>query len=184
MNALVELPVIQALYRASRAGVTIDLCVRGICCLRAGVPGVSDNIRVFSIVGRFLEHERVFVFGAAGEDEYFLSSADWMPRNLHRRVEILVPVLAEPLREQLRREVVRPALADNSRAYDMDAEGRYARRSCPAGARVRSVQADVLTGALDEPAEDAPSSEASAAKTAATARKPRDPVVDGPVGSN
>ena len=154
LNALVELPVIQALYRASRAGVTIDLCVRGICCLRPGVPGVSDNIRVFSIVGRFLEHERIFVFGVEGEPDgadYYLSSADWMPRNLHRRVEVLVPIRASLLRERVRREVVEPALGDNSSAYDMDAEGRYTRRTCPGGETPRNAQGDVLTGAPAAP---------------------------------
>jgi polyphosphate kinase len=160
LNALVELPIIQALYRASRAGVTVDLCIRGICCLRPGVPGVSENIRVSSILGRFLEHSRIMVFGPPGEEEIFLSSADWMPRNLHRRVELLVPVASEPLRELIRREIVRPALADNSRAFDMDAEGRYARRECPADAKPRSAQADVLAGTLDDaaaaPAPDAP----------------------------
>jgi len=151
LNALVELPVIQSLYRASRAGVTIDLCIRGICCLRPGLPGVSENIRVFSIVGRFLEHERVFVFGADGErngGEFFLSSADWMPRNLHRRVEVLAPIHAAPLRERVWREVVAPALADNSCAYDMDAEGHYTRRVCPPGQTPRNAQAEVLAGPL------------------------------------
>jgi polyphosphate kinase len=146
LNALVDLPVIQALYRASEAGVVIDLCVRGICCLRPGVTGVSENIRVSSIVGRFLEHERVFVFGAPGEDEYFLSSADWMPRNLHRRVEVLVPILAPALREQIQREVVLPALADNCCAYDMNAEGKYVRRQPTDGQIERSAQLDVLLG--------------------------------------
>jgi polyphosphate kinase len=152
LNALVDLPVIQALYRASEAGVVIDLCIRGICCLRPGVPGVSENIRVFSIVGRFLEHERVFVFGGTREDEYFLSSADWMPRNLHRRVEVLVPILAPALREQIQREVVLPALADNSCAYDMNPEGQYHRRQSAPGRTQRSAQLDVLLGVPeDEP---------------------------------
>jgi polyphosphate kinase len=115
--------------------------------LRPGVPGVSENIRVFSIVGRFLEHERVFVFGGAREDEYFLSSADWMPRNLHRRVEVLVPILAPALREQIQREVVLPALADNCCAYDMNAEGQYHRRQSAPGQTQRSAQLDVLLGA-------------------------------------
>jgi polyphosphate kinase len=149
LNALVDLPIIQALYRASRAGVTVDLCIRGICCLRPGVPGVSENIRVSSVLGRFLEHSRIAVFGPPGEEEIFFSSADWMPRNLHRRVELLVPVASEPLREIIRREIVRPALADNSRAYDMNAEGRYTRRECPADQRPRSAQGDVLHGTLD-----------------------------------
>ncbi|HVZ73200.1 MAG TPA: polyphosphate kinase 1 [Polyangia bacterium] len=175
LNSLVDVPVIQALYRASRAGVSIDLCVRGICCLRPGVPGVSENIRVFSIVGRFLEHERIFVFGEPGQadTEYFLSSADWMPRNLHRRVEIMVPVLAVPLRERLHREVLRPALADNASVWDMDAEGRYTRRTCPAGAKTRQAQQDVLTGALDDAPAEAPAA-APAAKPAKRDGKARD----------
>jgi polyphosphate kinase len=144
MNALVDVEVIQALYRASGAGVRITLCVRGICCLRPGVPGVSENIRVVSILGRFLEHERVFVFGPPGEDAFFLSSADWMPRNLHRRVELMFPVEAEPLREQIRQEVVEPVLADNAFAYDMDAGGVYHRRTPPDGEAPRGAQFEVF----------------------------------------
>ena len=155
LNALVDLPVIQALYRASRAGVKIDLCVRGICCLRPGVPGVSENIRVFSIVGRFLEHERVFVFGTPGNEQYYFSSADWMPRNLHRRVEVLVPVHAVALRDRIQREVVQPALQDNSCAYDMNSEGNYFRRSAPEGQAARSAQLEVLVGPTEAPPPEA-----------------------------
>jgi polyphosphate kinase len=150
LNSLVDVRVIQALYRASIAGVSIDLCVRGVCCLRPGVTGVSDNIRVFSIVGRFLEHERVFAFGAPGEEEIFLSSADWMPRNFYRRVEVLFPVESKPLREQVRREVIEPALGDQGHAYRMDAHGVYTRgtttASTPTGVGdiSRSAQEEVL----------------------------------------
>ena len=140
MNALVEGPLIQELYRASMAGVSIDLCIRGVCCLRPGLPGISENIRVFSIVGRYLEHERVFIFGPHGNESFFLSSADWMPRNLHRRVEILFPVETESLREQIRREVIAPALLDNTRAYDMNVEGEYHRRSCGPNEPAHSAQ--------------------------------------------
>jgi polyphosphate kinase len=144
LNALVDVRVIQALYRASGAGVPITLCVRGVCCLRPGVPGVSENIRVMSILGRFLEHERVFLFGPPGEQQLFLSSADWMPRNLHRRVEIMFPVEAPALREQIRQEVIEPALADNAFAYDMDADGGYTRRTPPEGAPPHGAQAEVF----------------------------------------
>jgi polyphosphate kinase len=148
LNALVDVPVIQALYRASRAGVPITLCVRGVCCLRPGIPGVSENIRVMSILGRFLEHERVLVFGPLGEEEFFLSSADWMPRNLHRRVEIMFPVESPGLREQIRQEVVGPALADNAFAYDMNAEGAYTRRAPQAGEPPRGAQLEVFEGVV------------------------------------
>jgi polyphosphate kinase len=144
LNALVDVPVIQALYRASGAGVPITLCVRGVCCLRPGIPGVSENIQVMSILGRFLEHERVLVFGPPGEEEFFLSSADWMPRNLHRRVEIMFPVEAPALRDQIRQEVLEPALADNSFAYDMDAEGIYTRRVPADSEPPRGAQLDVF----------------------------------------
>ncbi len=145
MNALVDAPVIQALYRASQAGVDIDLDVRGICCLRPGVPGLSENIRVFSVVGRFLEHARVFIFGPPGEEEFFLSSADWMPRNLYRRVELLFPVSREALRERIRREVVEPVLNDNTRARDLDASGVYHRRHPAVGEPASDAQLSVLT---------------------------------------
>ena len=148
LNALVDVPVIQALYRASGAGVQITLCVRGVCCLRPGIPGVSENIRVMSILGRFLEHERVIVLGPPGEEEFFLSSADWMPRNLHRRVEIMFPVESPALREQIRQEVVAPALADNAFAYDMNADGTYVRRVPPVGEPPRGAQLEVFEGVV------------------------------------
>jgi polyphosphate kinase len=148
LNALVDVQVIQALYRASGAGVRITLCVRGVCCLRPGIPGVSENIRVMSILGRFLEHERVMVFGPPGEEEFFLSSADWMPRNLHRRVEIMFPVESAALREQIRQEVLEPGLTDNAHAYDMDADGTYARRVPADGTPPRGAQIEVFDRAL------------------------------------
>jgi len=128
MNALVDANVIRALYRASAAGVPITLAVRGICCLRPGVPGISDNIRVSSVVGRFLEHSRVFCFGVGDEEEVYISSADWMPRNFFRRVELMTPVLDPQAREKIRQEVFEPLAADNSRARDLQADGTYVRR--------------------------------------------------------
>src|SRR3989440_6306438 len=93
LNGLADADVIGALYRAAQAGVEIDLVVRGICCLRPGVPGLSDRIRVISILGRFLEHGRIFSFANGGESEYYIGSADWRPRNLRRRVEVATPIL-------------------------------------------------------------------------------------------
>jgi polyphosphate kinase len=133
MNALVDPKVIKALYRASSAGVPIDLCIRGVCCLRPGVPGVSERIRVSSIVGRFLEHSRAFSFGVGEEEEIFLSSADWMPRNFFRRVELLTPVLDEKAREKIRSEIFEPMLADDSRARDLQPDGTYLRRTPKSG---------------------------------------------------
>jgi polyphosphate kinase len=147
LNSLVDVRVIQALYRASRAGVRIDLCVRGICCLRPGLPGVSHNIRVFSILGRFLEHERVFVFGPDGADGFYLCSADWMPRNLDRRVETMFPVESDKLREQIRQEVVEPALSDNFSAYAMDRDGVYTRRVPGRDEAPRNAQLEILARA-------------------------------------
>jgi len=144
MNALVDVHAIRALYKASQAGVSVVLNVRGICCLRPGLPGISENIRVFSVVGRFLEHARVFVFGPKDEESFFLASADWMPRNFYRRVEVMFPIENEPLREKIRREVIEPALNDNCRAQDLDSDGNYHRRRPREGEPERDAQAVVL----------------------------------------
>ncbi|HEY2064654.1 MAG TPA: polyphosphate kinase 1 [Gemmatimonadaceae bacterium] len=127
MNALVDKDVIDALYAASEAGVEIDLIVRGICCLRPGLPGVSARIRVISIVGRFLEHSRIWQFGNGGDDEFYIGSADWMPRNFLSRVEAAAPVEAPRLREHLR-SLLRVCLEDNRSTWELDAEGRYIQR--------------------------------------------------------
>jgi len=131
MNSLVDANVIRALYRASGAGVPITLAVRGICCLRPGVPGVSDRISVSSVVGRFLEHSRCFSFGVGDEEEIYISSADWMPRNFFRRVELMVPILDEKAKEKIRQEVLEPLINDNSRARDLGSDGEYRRRTPP-----------------------------------------------------
>jgi polyphosphate kinase len=127
MNALVDKPCIQALYRASQAGVKIDLQVRGICCLRPGVPGVSETITVTSVVGRFLEHARIYYFRHGGQDEVFLGSADLMPRNLDRRVEILFPVQYPRWREAIVKELLGVALRDTVQARRLRADGTYER---------------------------------------------------------
>jgi polyphosphate kinase len=128
MNALVDADIIQALYDASQAGVEIDLIVRGICCLRPGVEGVSDRIRVASIVGRFLEHSRVFYFANAGEEEYYFGSADWMPRNFDRRVEAVAPIEDTSLHPRLR-SLLDTCLSDNRQAWDLRPDGSYVQRT-------------------------------------------------------
>ncbi len=127
MNALSERDVIRALYRASQAGVQIDLIVRGVCCLRPGIPGVSEHIRVVSIVDRFLEHSRIFYFEADGRRDLFISSADWMNRNFQRRVELMFPVEEPSLRSRIIDEVFGTLLSDNSRARILRASGTYER---------------------------------------------------------
>lgn len=127
MNALVDQEIIQALYEASAAGVTIDLLVRGICCLRPGVPGVSDRIRVLSVVGRFLEHSRAYCFANAGAAEVYIGSADWMPRNLDRRIEVLVP-LQEAGPRALVQDLVESMLNDNRQAWELGPDGGYVQR--------------------------------------------------------
>ncbi|HET6980978.1 MAG TPA: polyphosphate kinase 1, partial [Myxococcaceae bacterium] len=151
MNALVDLAVIDALYAASQAGCPVDLCIRGICCLRPGLTGVSENIRVFSVVGRFLEHCRVFAFGTEDEEQLFLSSADWMPRNLYRRVELMFPVEDRALRARIHREIIDPSLTDNSRARDLLPDGTYVRRRPAPGEPVRDAQLMVLEPLLRQP---------------------------------
>src|ERR1700761_725955 len=127
LNALTEPTIIHSLYRASRAGVDVDLIVRGICCLRPGVPGVSDRIRVRSIVGRFLEHSRVYWFGNDGEPEIYCGSADWMERNLKRRIEVAFPILDPVLAARVYDETLVNYLADNTDAWLLDDNGRYTR---------------------------------------------------------
>ncbi|WP_239014533.1 polyphosphate kinase 1 [Archangium violaceum] len=125
MNSLVDPTVIRALYAASQAGVEIDLLVRGICCLRPGVPGVSERIRVTSVVDRFLEHSRVFTFGAGNSPEVWMSSADWMPRNFLRRIEVMFPVEDPAIRQRLLDEVLGVALKDNVKARRLQVDGTY-----------------------------------------------------------
>lgn len=126
MNALVDPKVIAALYEASQAGVEIDLIIRGICCLRPGLAGVSDRIRVRSIVGRFLEHSRIMMFGNAGAPEYYIGSADWMPRNLDRRVEVMTPIEDTTLHQRVQ-GVLDTCLRDNRQAWVLQPNGRYER---------------------------------------------------------
>jgi polyphosphate kinase len=128
MNALVDDRLIRSLYRASQAGVQCDLIVRGICCLRPGLPGYSDNIRVISIVGRFLEHSRIYFFGNGGQSEVYLGSADLMPRNLDRRVETLFPVTDPAIRDYIRYAVLEVEMNNNVRARDLLSDGSYTLR--------------------------------------------------------
>ncbi len=126
MNALEDSKIVRALYRASQEGVTIDLVVRGVCRLRPGVPGLSESVRVISIVGRFLEHARIFSFGNGGEPEYYFGSADWMSRNLDYRVEAITPVEDPALRDEIR-QILDLQLADNVKAWRLQSDGSWAR---------------------------------------------------------
>src|SRR5580692_10185506 len=137
MNALLDKTVVQALYRASQAGVEIDLIVRGICALRPGVRGVSDRIRVRSIVGRFLEHSRIYYFGNDGDEQIYIGSADWMPRNLYERVEVLVPLRDEMLRQRVHSEILDAYLADNRKARILLNDATYIRAWQTPGSRSR-----------------------------------------------
>jgi polyphosphate kinase len=142
MNSLVDGACIRALYEASQAGVQVDLNVRGICCLRPGVPGVSENIRVVSVVDRFLEHSRIYAFQRDGEWRTWIGSADLMPRNLDTRVELLTPVAAKELSADLV-DALERCLADNTHAWDLRPDGTWERRSAAAGER-RSVQRELM----------------------------------------
>ena len=149
MNSLIDRTIIEALYRASQAGVTIDLIVRGVCALRPGVPGVSENIRVRSIVGRFLEHTRVFYFENGGEPRVYLSSADWMGRNFFNRVEVSFPIEDEDLRKRVVLESIDNYLQDNCQAWQLGEDGAYRAASSPPTKR-RSAQQSLLTMLSDQ----------------------------------
>ena len=144
MNSLLEPQIISALYDASKAGVKIDLIIRGVCALRPGIPGISENIRVRSIIGRFLEHSRIFYFYNSGAHNVYLSSADWMQRNFFRRVEVCFPVLDARLKKRVIREGLEPYLKDNCQAWEMDAEGKYRRKSSRKGSKVVCAQAQLM----------------------------------------
>jgi polyphosphate kinase len=143
MNALVDRRCIRALYRASQAGVKVDLNIRGICCLRPGVPGVSENIRVVSVLGRFLEHSRVYAFFRGDDVTVYMGSADLMPRNLDTRVELLVPVEDAAARDDLL-DTVERSLADDSCAWELGPDRAWVRRT--PGSEPRSVQRELTLG--------------------------------------
>jgi polyphosphate kinase len=154
LNSLADREVIQALYRASAAGVKIELIVRGICCLRPGLKGVSENITVRSIVDRFLEHSRVYYFENACQPQVFISSADWMPRNFFRRIELAIPVEDGVLRERLISEVLAISLADTSKARFLQADGSYRRATTARGDKPNRSQFQFI--ALAQAEENAP----------------------------
>ena len=143
MNALVEPSIIEALYRASQAGVRIDLIVRGICCLRPGIRGVSDNIHVRSIVGRFLEHSRIYYFHSGGEEKLFLSSADWMDRNFFRRVETCFPIEDKRMKKKILKEGFSYYLSDNTQSWTLQPDGSY-KRNTPGNSKARNAQLQLL----------------------------------------
>ncbi len=148
INALVEPRVIQALYRASCAGVFIDLIVRGICCLRPGIPGVSENIRVRSIVGRFLEHSRIYYFHANGDENLYCASADWMDRNFFRRVETAFPIRSPSIKQRIIADLD-TFLTDNYNAWELNSDGSYSRIEANEGDEAKAAQQQLLTQLAD-----------------------------------
>jgi polyphosphate kinase len=167
MNALLEPSIIQALYQASQAGVEIDLVVRGLSILRPGVKGLSDRIRVRSIVGRFLEHSRIFHFANGGNDEIYLGSADWMPRNLFERCEVVFPVRDPVVMARIRNEILPAYLADTVKARIQQSDGDYLR----AGKLVKDAPAFSAQDFLMQLAESKTDAEAIPAPAAGHAAK-------------
>ena len=148
MNSLVDADVIEALYRASQAGVQITLLVRGICCLRPGVPGVSETVEVRALIDRFLEHGRAFHFRNGGSDEVYIGSADWMPRNFHRRVEAMIPIDDPAIRKQLI-EIMQLQLSDNAKSWRLREDGKYERMPIEPGAPIVRCQAKFIEASRD-----------------------------------
>jgi polyphosphate kinase len=144
VNALVDESVIRALYAASHDGVKIDLIVRGACTLRPGVKGLSENITVRSIIGRFLEHSRIYYFRNELQHDVYLASADWMSRNLFRRIEVAFPVLDKMLKKRVITEGLNPYLKDNSNAWELEPDGHYQRRKTRGKQAVFSAQQHLM----------------------------------------
>ncbi|MCA9921580.1 MAG: RNA degradosome polyphosphate kinase, partial [Anaerolineales bacterium] len=128
-NSLVDAPIIRSLYRASQAGVKIDLIIRGICCLRPGIKGISDNIRVISVIGRFLEHSRVYYFHNDGDSDLYLGSADIMPRNIDRRVEVVFPIENAAMKQEILENILHIYLNDTAKGHLLNSDGTYTARS-------------------------------------------------------
>jgi polyphosphate kinase len=149
MNALADTEIINALYRASAAGVKVLLNVRGICTLVPGVPGLSENIRVISVIDRYLEHSRIFYFANGGAEELYLSSADWMPRNLERRIELMFPVLQDEIRIRLR-DTLTAYFQDNCQARLLGSDGNWTPLNPAAGEPPFQVQERLLVQAAAE----------------------------------
>jgi polyphosphate kinase len=143
MNALTDVDVINALYKASCAGVKIHLCVRGICTLIPGIPKVSENIHVISIIDHYLEHSRIYYFANGGTEELYLSSADWMPRNLERRVELMFPILDEKIRSELI-AILNDYFRDNCQARVLDKDGNWTRLNPEKGEKPFRIQKEML----------------------------------------
>ena len=143
MNALVDAQLIEALYDASKAGVKVELNVRGICCLKPGVPKLSENIRVVSILGRFLEHARIYLFERGGEERMYIGSADAMPRNLDGRVELLAPVESPGVREELK-DLVDRMFADNTGSWVLQPDGKWIRRTPQGSEPRRNAQSELM----------------------------------------
>ena len=156
LNGILEPLVVQALYRASRAGVKIDIICRGICALRPGIPGVSENIRVVSIVDRFLEHSRIYYFGNGGDPVVYVGSADLMDRNLSRRVEVIFPIEQPDLKQRVIKEILEVSLSDNAKARELQSDGSYKRVSPPEGTTAISSQATFMANAAASDHRDLP----------------------------
>ena len=154
MNALLEEAVIRALYAASQAGVEIDLIVRGACALRPGIEGFSENIRVRSVIGRFLEHSRIWYFANNGGEEVWLASADWMGRNLFRRIEVAFPVLDPELKARVIAEGLKPYLADNRDAWLLAGDATYSRPKVTRRSRPRAAQQELVDRLAEQPDPD------------------------------
>ncbi|MGZ4200178.1 MAG: hypothetical protein ACXVP1_08325, partial [Thermoleophilia bacterium] len=170
MNSLIDRKMIAILYRASQAGVKIDLLVRGKCTLRPGIPGVSDNIKVTSIVGRFLEHSRIYWFRNGGDEQVLVGSADLMPRNLNRRVEVLFPVEDPAIVRRLRDEILAVYMRDNVKARFMQADGTYVHAHPAEGEEALEGQVWFIEHAADRPARPRQSGRQRGKRRSATGR--------------